>query len=65
MWGVCVALFACVSTKLVVGSGGPGRPEPAGAPETNATQGVELSGFTHVFGRRGWVRESLISGSDL
>ena len=62
---MCVALFACVSTKSVLGVGAPGRPEPAGAHETDATRGRELFGFTHEFGRRGWVRGSLLSESDL
>ena len=62
---MCVALFACVSTELILGVGAPGRPEPAGAHETDATRGGELFGFTHVFGCRGWVRGSLISNSDL
>ena len=39
---MCVALFACVSTKLILGVGAPGRPEPAGAHETNATRGRDF-----------------------
>ena len=62
--GVCVALFACVSTKLILGVGAPGRPEPAGAHETDATRGREFFGCGHVFGRRGYVGGALISNSD-
>ena len=62
---MCVALFACVNTKLILGMGAPERPEPAGAHEIDATRGRDFLGFGHVFGRRGCVRDSLISNSDL
>ena len=63
--GVCGALLACFNTKLILGTGGPGRPEPAGANETDATWQGELLGFTPVLGQRTWVRGSLTSNSDL
>ena len=45
VWGVCVALFACVSTKLVLGMGALERPETAGAHEIDATRGREYLGL--------------------
>ena len=60
-----MALFACSNSKLVLGSGRPGRPEPAGPNETDATWQGELFAFTLPFGCRGWVRGSLTSNADL
>ena len=62
---VLVALLACFNTKLVLGTGGSGRSEPAGANETDATWQGKLSRFTPVLRRKGWVRGSLILNSDL